>query len=90
MNSISIRLRSQYQLKANCSLCGCESSSNNLTEMHHVKHIKKEKVSGFNQIMKNFNRRTIPVCKSCRKKIHKGTYNGYSFKNIVDSELTQL
>jgi hypothetical protein len=90
MNFISINLRSQYQLKTHCSVCGCEPSIGNAIEMHHLKHIKKDKVSGFSQVMKNLNRKTISVCKSCHKKIHKGTYDGYTLKNIYDIELTQI
>jgi hypothetical protein len=40
--------------------------------------------------MKNLNRKTIPVCRSCHKKIHKGTYDRHTLKNIYDIELTQV
>ena len=40
--------------------------------MHHVKHIRK----GFTQIMKQLNRKQIPVCHSCKTKIHYGKYDG--------------
>ena len=33
--------------------------------MHHVKHIRKGEVKGFTQIMKQLNRKQIPVCRPC-------------------------
>jgi len=44
--------------------------------MHHVKHIRKGEVKGFTQIMKQLNRKQIPVCRPCHMKIHSGKYDG--------------
>ena len=50
--------------------------------MHHVKHIRKGKVTGFTQIMKQLNRKQIPVCYSCHLKIHAGTYDGVALNKL--------
>ena len=52
--------------------------------MHHVKHIRKSnrKHQGFSQIMSALNRKQIPVCQSCHKKIHKGVYDGISLRDL--------
>jgi group II intron reverse transcriptase/maturase len=68
-------LRSRSSLDKACVIC---NSTENI-EMHHVKALKG-KVSGFKSVMKAMNRKQIPVCKSCHKKIHLGTYDGFSLK----------
>lgn len=73
-------LRSQSNPFEPCWICG---EPNNV-EMHHVKHIRKEgvKTTGFTALMSTLNRKQIPVCKSCHKKIHKGLYNDISLKEL--------
>ena len=63
-----------------CWICGKE----NETEMHHVKHLRKEglKPTGFVALMSKLNRKQIPVCKSCHLRIHKGIYNDLSLKDL--------
>jgi hypothetical protein len=87
MKNIAVNLRSQYFTKAYCSVCGVKSMPGNEIEMHHLKHIHKGKITGFGQVMKNLNRKTIPVCEECHNKIHKGTYDGLKLKDIFDSDL---
>jgi predicted HNH restriction endonuclease len=52
--------------------------------MHHVKHIRKfnTKLKGFHELMSRLNRKQIPVCIDCHNKIHKGTYDGLSLKDL--------
>jgi hypothetical protein len=80
-------LRSTYKMMKHCSICEIPNSFENPIEMHHVKYIKKGKLSGFKAIMKALNRRTIPVCRKCHRRIHKGEYDGISLKDIKDIEL---
>lgn len=87
MSNIAVNLRSAYQLKTHCSVCGIAASSDNRIEQHHLKHVRKGKTSGFAKVMRNLNRKTIPVCKECHKKIHSGKYDGVTLKEIYDSEL---
>lgn len=68
MSDIAVNLRSAYQLNTHCSVCGAEACTENAIEQHHLKHIRKGKVHGFTKIMRDLNRKTIPVCKPCHKK----------------------
>lgn len=65
-----------------CAVKGC--SSGEPVEMHHVKHIRKmgKKVSGFTKLMAQINRKQVPLCASCHKKVHKGTYDGLALKDM--------
>lgn len=87
MSNIAVNLRSAYQLKTHCSVCGIESNSETRIEQHHLKHVRKGRVSGFAKIMRDLNRKTIPVCQNCHRKIHLGQYDGVTLKEIYDSEL---
>ena len=44
MKDIAVNLRSMYQVKTHCSICGCEPSPGNEIEMHHIKHVRKGNV----------------------------------------------
>jgi group II intron reverse transcriptase/maturase len=63
-----------------CWVCGDEND----TEMHHVKHIRKSgtNMTGFTNLMSKLNRKQIPVCRPCHRKIHNGEYNGISLKEL--------
>ena len=87
MSNIAVNLRSAYQLKTHCSVCGIESNSGTKIEQHHLKHVRKGRTSGFAKIMRDLNRKTIPVCQDCHRKIHLGQYDGVTLKEIYDSEL---
>lgn len=78
--------RTKYKLSQHCAVCGSDSH----VEYHHVKHIKVGKVTGFLQIMKQLNRKQIPCCKECHRKIHNGQYDGIALKDIYDEELIIL
>jgi group II intron reverse transcriptase/maturase len=69
-------VRTHHSWDASCKICG---SSTNI-EMHHVKHIKSGKVTGFTQVMKQLKRKQIPVCRPCHLKIHSGKYDGITLK----------
>jgi len=74
-------LRSLSKLDSPCTIC---KSVENI-EMHHIKALKG-KVSGFTSVMKAMNRKQIPVCRTCHNKIHDGTYDGLSLKEIKPSK----
>lgn len=90
MHDIAVNLRSGYQMASHCCICGEPNSEHSPIEMHHVNQIKKGKVSGFSQLLKNLNRTTIPVCRPCHQKIHKGIYDGYKLRDLFDIEITQI
>ena len=52
--------------------------------MHHVKHVRKEgfRYKGFHEQMALLNRKQIPLCKDCHKKVHAGLYDGPSLENL--------
>jgi hypothetical protein len=61
-----------------CSNCGSDEK----IEMHHVKHLKtlNVKLSGFDKMMARVNRKQVPLCSACHRKVHKGIYQGMSLK----------
>ena len=64
-----------------CAVCDSEDSP---IEMHHVKHVRKEgfRYKGFHQQMALLNRKQIPLCKNCHKKVHAGLYDGLSLERL--------
>ena len=49
--------------------------------------MRKGKVSEFDQILKQINRKQIPICKPCHKKIHKGKYDGFDLSMVYDPNI---
>lgn len=64
-----------------CCVCG-ETTG---VEMHHLRHIRKsnQKLTGFNKLMGQLNRKQIPVCRNCHENIHGGRYDGISLKELL-------
>ncbi len=70
----ALRMRTRSKLGKACCVC----SSPLQLEMHHVRHIRKlggKKPTGFTVILQTLNRKQIPVCKACHRKIHRGEYD---------------
>jgi hypothetical protein len=79
---MAIRMRTRSKLGKPCCICG----SSEQIEMHHVRHIRKmkgKKATGFKVIMNALNRKQIPACKSCHRRIHRGEYDGMSLKDLA-------
>lgn len=83
---IKANTRTGSKIDKICCICGIENSKNNSIEMHHIKHIKKGKITGFSLIMKSLNRKRIPCCKQCHNKIHKRLYNGIALNDLHSPE----
>jgi hypothetical protein len=64
-----------------CAVCDSEDSP---IEMHHVKHVRKEgfRYKGFHEQMALLNRKQLPLCRNCHKKVHAGSYNGPSLASL--------
>ena len=64
-----------------CTICDSEDVP---VEMHHVKHVRKQgfRYGGFHQQMALLNRKQIPLCKNCHKKVHAGLYDGPSLESL--------
>jgi hypothetical protein len=75
-------LRTRSKLGVPCLICG----EGGKVEMHHVRHIRKtgvRKPQGFQAVMRALNRKQIPVCRGCHRKIHKGEYDGISLHDLA-------
>lgn len=64
-------LRTRSKLEENCCICG-ETEG---IEMHHLRHVRKGKSTGFARVMSSLNRKQIPVCGQCHQRIHDGVYD---------------
>ena len=78
--AMNYRLETVSSLGENCAICG---ETNNI-EMHHVKHLRKDNIksSGFLNIMSKLNRKQLPLCVTCHRKVHAGLYNGISLNDL--------
>jgi hypothetical protein len=47
-------------------------------------------MTGFSTILRSLNRKTIPVFFRCHKKIHNGSYDGFSLREFFDPILAEL
>lgn len=83
ISNVKINWRTKYKLQNHCAICGSEEN----IEYHHVRHIRKGKVSGFLQIMNQLNRKQIPCCRNCHRKIHRGEYDDISLDELYDEQL---
>lgn len=63
-----INWRTLRNLNSACVICGTTEN----VEMHHIHSIRKGKVVGFAQVMKQLNRRTIPLCHTHHMAAEKG------------------
>lgn len=82
----NLKIAKKHLIKWPCVICGEKA------EMHHVKHVRKvlskKKPGSFNaylEAMRLVNRKTLPVCKQHHQMIHKGEYDGESFKSLFKS-----
>lgn len=55
-------------------------------QMHHVRHIKKDKGIGFPQILKQLNRTMIPLWRTDHWEVHKGKYDDRKFQEFYGVE----
>ncbi len=84
--------RTTFKLYSFCVICGCESN----IEMHHIKSLKNIKKlplksrGSFNSILKQLNRKQVPVCKKCHTDITSGRYSGTSLKDLFSESLAAL
>jgi hypothetical protein len=72
--TMRISYRTRSHLNSPCCLC----ASRDRVEMHHVRHLRARtaQLRGFNTLMGAINRKQIPVCKACHRRIHRGDYDG--------------
>ena len=80
----AMRMRTRSKLGQPCCICG---ESARQIVMHHVRHIRKlsnkREATGFNRILRMLNRKQIPVCETCHRKIHRGTYDSLKLSELA-------
>jgi hypothetical protein len=79
----AIHLRTRSKLGKPCCTCG-ETQG---IVMHHVRQIRQlshqREPTGFNRILRQLNRKQVPVCQDCHTKIHRGTYDALRITDLV-------
>ncbi len=80
----AIRMRTRSKLGQPCCICGNPDD----VEMHHIEHIhkmseKQASSNDFARILRALNRKQIPVCKRCHRKIHRGEYDGLKLSELA-------
>jgi hypothetical protein len=82
----AIHMRTRSRLDKPCCICG-ETGETRQIEMHHVRHIRKlsekREPTGFNRVLRQLNRKQIPVCPVCHGKIHRGSYDGLKLSDLA-------
>lgn len=76
------RLRSRSCFGLPCITCGAKVG----VQMHHVRHLRKvggKPANGFAWLMRQQNRKQVPVCEQCHRKIHRGEYDGLRLADLA-------
>jgi hypothetical protein len=75
-------MRVRSKLGKPCAICFKDLGN---TEMHHIRHIRRSKTprNSFNDVLSELNRKQIPVCKACHRKIHRGEYDGFKLSDLA-------
>ena len=77
-----VRFRTRSRLDHPCIICETTVG----VQMHHVRHIRKmegKPVGGFAWLMRLQNRKQVPVCRECHRKIHRGEYDGLRLADLA-------
>lgn len=74
------KVSKKFPLEQVCANCG---TGRNI-EMHHIKHIKtiNPSLSTFDKMVARINRKQVPLCGECHRKVHAGQYFGFSLKHF--------
>lgn len=77
--------RTTFKLYSQCCICGVQEN----IEMHHIKSLKsiKNKTQNFNLILKQLNRKQIPVCHQCHVSITTGKYDSTKLNEFFSISL---
>ncbi|TMC21115.1 MAG: RNA-dependent DNA polymerase [Chloroflexi bacterium] len=78
----SMKLRARSRLGMPCCICISKSD----VEMHHVRHIRKigeKEPTGINALLRQLNRKQLPVCAPCHQRIHRGEYDHLRLSDLA-------
>jgi len=79
-------MRTRSKLTQPCCICGATRDTVPIV-MHHVRHVRKlsqkRTAAGFNRILRMINRKQIPVCTTCHRHIHHGTYDSLKLSEMA-------
>jgi Type II intron maturase len=78
----TINWRTYKNLDNICCICGTDRN----VEQHHIHHVRKGKVVGFSQVMKQLNRKTIPLCHTHHQEVHNHKYNDIALSELIGIE----
>jgi len=73
-----INWRTLRNLNSACCICGTTEN----VELHHIHRIRVGKVEGFNQVLKQLNRKTIPLCREHHLAAEKGLLNDVKISQL--------
>lgn len=83
--------RTTFKLYSLCCVCGATEN----IEAHHINSLKsiklnKKNKSSFDLILRQINRKQIPVCNSCHICITNGEYDGMQLSQLFSESLARL
>jgi retron-type reverse transcriptase len=81
--TLGMRLRTRSKLGKVCIVCGAEED----IEMHHIRHLRKsgkrqQKDPSFPSVMGSLDRKQVPLCEECHRKVHRGEYDGIKLTDL--------
>jgi hypothetical protein len=81
-----VRMHERMRVRSKLGLPCCICFERIGVAMHHVRHIRKmtdKQAKGFNSLLAKLNRKQVPVCQECHRKIHNGTYDGLKVSDLA-------
>lgn len=82
-NQYKINWRTRVKMDWRCAICGDSDS----IQMHHIKPLKKSRLTGFDRIFQSLNRKQIPLCFAHHRQIHDGIYDGDGLNSIYNKRI---
>lgn len=81
-----VRMHERMRVRSKLGLPCCICFDSVGVAMHHVRHIRKmneKQAKGFTSLLAKLNRKQIPVCRECHRKIHNGSYDGMKVSELA-------
>jgi group II intron reverse transcriptase/maturase len=81
-----VRMHERMRVRSKLGLPCCICLETVGVAMHHVRHIRKmteKQAKGFTSLLAKLNRKQVPVCQECHRKIHRGEYDGLKLSELA-------